>query len=165
MIIMSAESLDELERICCSYRNFRACIFCEDSVRALAIQETLLAAWDRTNHDRYFGGGLAVRFLGTNSVVRILERQDLRSMQLYSCHLTIVDHEVRITEELERMLNEITVQYDTRPASYCSELDNDLEWTIYFENGSKIKAIPKVPDFGDIIPSAEILDFIGGLSG
>lgn len=165
MITMSAESLDELERICRSNRNFRACIYCEDSLRALAIQNALLAAWDETNHERYFGGGLAVRFLGTNSVVRILERQDLRSMQLYSCHLAIVDCEACITEDLERMLNEITVQYDPRPASHCVEFDNDLEWTIYFENGSKIKSIPKVPDFGDIIPSAEILDFIGGLSG
>lgn len=165
MITMSVESLDEMEQICRSRRNYRACIYCESSARALAIQEALLTSWHGTSFDRYFGGGLAVRFCETNSVVRIMEPQDLRDTQLYTCHLAMIDYNAYITEELARMLDGLTIPYDLPPLPQRVEWDDEFDYTIYFENGSRITAIHKVPDLGEITPSTEILEFIGGYSG
>lgn len=183
MIIMSPESLDEAERLCRSYPNYRVCIYCESSARALTVYEVLLDVWHGTRGDRYFGGGLALFFPETNSVVRIMEPQDLRVTRLYSCHEVVADIDVQLDEDIIQRLDRLVVNYElpvtTLNSGYLrtdhniivDEFSHDgwwndgSEYTLYFENGLKITAIPKTPDIGEIEPSTELLEYIRGEYG
>ena len=61
-------------------------------------------------------------------------------------------HEVRRTNEyyVDDLISEAT--------------ERNGEWTIYFENGSKISAIRRAPDFGDFTPSQELISYINTLN-
>lgn len=184
MIEMSVDSLDRVERLCRELPNYRVCIYCEGPHRALTVYDALLNTWGGVQGDRYFGGGLAIRFTATNSIVRIMEPQDLRVTTLYSCHEVVKDIGFRVGEEVERRLDSLIVTYELGPRfhttggglirsnniiidefSHDGWLCDDNRYTIYFENGSSITPIRNAPDLGEIEPSAELLEYIRGEYG
>lgn len=182
MIEMSVDSLDRVERMCRDFPNYRVCIYCENSRRALTVYDALLNTWGGVRGDRYFGGGLAIRFTATNSIVRIMEQQDLRVTTLYSCHEVVKDIGFQISEEVERRLDSLIVTYELGPRfrttggrlirsndiiidefAHDGWLDDDNRYTIYFENGSSITSIRNAPDFGEFSPSQELDNYVNTL--